>query len=88
MTLKDQRFYFFKEKSVYLFLKKLNGIHLAHLGELGAGPWALGGGTWTVRQLPAPALPVPSAASVGRALPNLTRLSRALSLLLQQGLLG
>lgn len=46
MTLTDQRFYFFKEKSVYLFLKKLNLVHLANpavtgtaqaLGDCGSG---------------------------------------------------
>lgn len=37
MTLKDQRFYFFKEKSVYRFLKKkkLNLIHIANLAVMG-----------------------------------------------------
>lgn len=66
MTLKDQRFYFFKEKSVYLFLKKLNLTHRANLGETGCRPQAL----------PGP-LPVPPAAQAGRSLTS-TRLSRAL----------
>lgn len=41
MTLKDQRFYFFKEKSVYRFLKKkkerkkLNLIPIANLAVMG-----------------------------------------------------
>lgn len=66
MTLKDQRFYFFKEKSVYLFLKKLNLTHRAHLGETGCRPQALPG-----------LLPVPPAARAGRSQTS-TLLSRAL----------
>ena len=84
MTLKkDQRFYFFKEKSVYLFLKEIKSNSLAHLGEVGCQPQALGdrGG---------PARPL------ARAFCNLcggrsqtsTWLSCALNPLLWQGLLG
>lgn len=79
MTLKDQRFYFFKrEISLPVFKKIKSDSHLAHPGEMGCRPQALGD-KWTVRPAPSqPPEPVPSAASVGWALPNLERLSCAL----------